>query len=254
MPKTEQWPYNFTSLDKGVTKFAPVEVTVKQLVLRKADKSVWGWKFEEDETVLPGDFPDAVWSAPEEYDNASGEYQPYKGPKYDKGTRMTVELAVTEKGDKTYFNIRKMTLAAKGSEDLSPAANEHAGATERPHGAIAGADPLPAEWTLPLDYYREKQARERASIQAQTAYNGVVALLNAGAQLDVAEKQRLKAILFDLLDLLVPGLPDLTPGAQAVKTDAEDLPWSEEDQDAVGRPAPKQATMPTGVPVQKAAH
>ena len=169
MPKTEQWPHNFTSLDKGVTKFAPVDVTVKQLVLRKADQSVWGWKFDEDTTKLPGEFPDIVWGAPQEYDDASGEYQAYKGPRYPKGTRMSVELAMTEKGDKTYFNIRKMTLAPGPvpSDDETPAANQ----SVAPGGGITDDQPLPAEFTMPLSYYREKQARERASIQAQTAYN-----------------------------------------------------------------------------------
>src|SRR3990167_6249691 len=111
MSTSEQWPYNFTSFDKGVTKFAPVEVTFKAAVARK-DGTFWGWKFEEDETVLPGDFPDAVWGAPQKYDDASGKYQPYKGPRYPKGTRATAELAVTVKGTETYYNIRKLTLSA----------------------------------------------------------------------------------------------------------------------------------------------
>lgn len=251
MAKTDQWPYDFTSLDKGVTKFAPVQVTIKKLVLRKSDQSVWGWKFEEDETVRPGDFPDVVWSAPQEYDDASGKYQAYKGPRYGPGTRMTVELAMTEKGEEQYFNIRKMTLddwrddwrggiSTEAAGTPAAPANEHVVGTARQPGTIAGTDPVPAEWTLPIDYYRERQALERRSIQMQTTFNGLVALLGHDAARwqrltppgesslwTDAEVERMKYQVRTLVLMLVPGLPE-SEGAQAARgMDAEDLPWGE---------------------------
>lgn len=256
MPTSKQWPYEFTSFDMGVTQFAPVDVTVKKLVLRKANQSVWGWKFEEDTTKLPGEFPDVVWGAPQEYDHASGKYQAYKGPRYGPGTRMTVELAMTEKGEETYFNIRKITLAP---EVAGGAANEQPESNARPPGAISDSDAVPPEWSLPREYWEKRQALERRSIQMQTAFNGLVSLLN-NPQVDIIwtfknEVARMKYQVRTLVLMLVPGLPE-SEGAQAARTNAEEG-WT--DADMADRPAapatkPAQTEMPTGAETKRAVH
>ena len=173
-----------------------------------------------------------MWGAPQEWDDQEKAYLEYEGPTFSKGTSVRVELSTKTAGNRTYYNVRNIFEAVESAEAAPPAANQD---VAQP-GATPYPAPVPAEWSLREAYWREKQAAERASIQAQTAFNGLVALLKEGApNFDADETIRLKYRLFTLLDLLVPGLPE-SGGANAARTDAEldeDTPW----------PVPSASTM-----------
>ena len=230
MPTVEQWPGEIHEMSKGVTRFKPVTATIKSVVERK-DGTLWGWKFAED-TTKDGEYTGVVWGAPQEWDDQEKAYLEYEGPTFSKGTSVRVELSAKTAGNRTYYNVRNIFDASETAEAETPPANQDVA----PKGAIQDDQPLPAKWTMPLSYFREHDAIERASIQAQTAYNGLVALLKEGApNFDADETIRLKYRLFTLLDLLVPGLPE-SGGANAARTDAEldeDTPW----------PVPSASTM-----------
>lgn len=86
--------------------------------------------------------------------------------------------------------------------------------TTRPPGAIAQDEALPAEWTLPLSYYRERQKTERESIQRQVVFKAISELLIAFRE-DPAllpdGSERFSAYLIrrwlQLDEMLVPQLP-----------------------------------------------
>ena len=169
-----------------------------------------------------------------------------------------------------YYDVVDVRKVPDSYDEPIPTANERADATARQTGAITDDQPLPAKWTMPLSYFREHDATERASIQAQTAFNGLVALLKEGApNFDTGELDRLKFQLRYVLNLLVPGLPE-SAGANAARTDAEvgdaeDLPWEPPAQpkgSGTGWPqrpadATLKATQPemaTGAETKRASH
>ena len=253
MPSVDQWPHEIHEIAKGVTRFKPVTATIKAVQTRK-DGTFWGWKFTQD-TTKDGQYTGVVWGAPQPYDETTKSYLPYKGPKFSVGVDVRVELATrqgtTEGGEvRTYYSVRNIFEAVESAEAETPPANQ----SVAPKGAITDDQPLPAKYTMPLSYFREHDATERASIQAQTAYNGVVALLNGASVEKVwdqpGEVEWLKQRFGDLLDILAPGLvgPKLSAGANAARTDAEvgdaeDLPWDDSK--------PKQPQMATGAETKR---
>ena len=168
-----------------------------------------------------------------------------------------------------YYDVMDVQRVPDSHQEPAPAANQ----SVAPKGAIRDnvvhtnvvgdpdapyPAPVPAEWSLREAYWREKQANERASIQAQTAYNGLVALLNGPRIFSPGEEKQLKARFYDLLEHLVPGMwapaePE-SEGANAARTDAElgdepdeDLPWGPPAQpkgSGVGWPAPSNPSKP----------
>ena len=244
MPTTEQWPGEIHEMAKGVTRFKPVTATVKSVVERK-DGTFWGWKFAED-TTKDGEYTGVVWGAPQEWDDQEKAYLEYEGPTFSKGTVVRAELSTKTAGNRTYYNVRNIFEAVESAEAAPPAANQD---VAQP-GATPYPAPVPAEWSLREAYWREKQAAERASIQAQTAFNGLVALLKEGApNFDTGELDRMKFQLNYILNLLVPGLPG--PPADTV----EDLPWEPTtiDGGTVPQPRPTQPVMDIGA-AGRAAH
>ena len=93
----------------------------------------------------------------------------------------------------------------------------------KPHpDAIRESDPLPAEWTLPLSYYKARGKE----IAAMNVLNNVTLTLNSPhvhTTFNPAQVEQMKAIYFGLIDRLAPELP-IALGNEPVESDIDGEP------------------------------
>lgn len=136
--------------------FGTRQATVK----RYFDKFGHGYSFEED-TSQNGDFKGQIWKMGPRADHPIS---------FAPGVVVDIKLSMKRKkqGDGWFYNLDQIE---RSQADNPPqrAADTAAGGRE----LNPAQDGPPGEWTLPIDYHREKARQERASIERQVVFKGL---------------------------------------------------------------------------------
>jgi hypothetical protein len=172
--KSDLWPFEATSREKGVTVFAPAQLTIKKLIVggpqSKSPGKFFGWSFVED-TTDAGEYQGkpqrgAIWGPPQAWDEVAQEYLPYAGPKFAAGQKVDVILSLTEKGESIYRKVYDIVPVSQGEGSGRPPQG-----TDEPT-EDAGAPP-----------HKEQPAPHRdivgESIEKQVAYKDAAPVLAA---------------------------------------------------------------------------
>lgn len=164
---TPKWLDLYETTPDGRSEiFYPRIATIKRVFDNQYGVS---WTFREDtdkRTNKDGKtFDGQIWKAPQGYD----------GPKFKAGDKVKVRLKIShgEKGG-TYHDVDRIAP----DDTAEPRGHQTTRQSEDRTG-MSGSDTIPAEFTLPLDYYREKNATERASFERQAVLNRMSEVLIA---------------------------------------------------------------------------
>ena len=101
--------------------------------------------------------------------------KPKVGPKAKPGSvyqDVVKAIPVIVEGENEYVDLGP---GAPPPDNLAPDTRDHEDEAPAAKSPLAG-QAVPAEWTLPIEYWMNRHAAERASIETQVAYKGLIEL------------------------------------------------------------------------------